>query len=325
VARDAEITLNVIYLEGSVRALHLGALSLAHYSPFRLRLVSNGCSEEEERLLASLCDAHPKLSFLRLPVEALVAPGERAPVPHGTALDHLQEIESSPFFGFVDSDVFAVGEFALDVDFEGASLFSALPVTTAWTRRHERFQREKNAVGSSYLAIYRNDLLSELRREMQWGFEICKWKRLPEAVSQRFGREGKQRKKYDTGKILNTWLALEGRPVAWVDDRNLRHLGGYSHPTPAVPAPSAAAQLPRYVVEKLKRHANDYRRGSVFLERKRFYRTACAEHFARVFDALEQGEPLPTPPRLRNRYIRRKLRETSEELQKLHALLGPAR
>ena len=318
---ESAITLNVIYLCGTARALSLGALSLAYYSPFHLRLVSNGCSADEERFLARLCSAHPRLSFLRLPVDAIRRDASSVSVPHGLALNHLQALESSPYFGFVDSDIFAVDKFAVDVDFRRPGVFSALPSTTTWTRREEHFQAVKNEFGSSFLSIYRNDVLTKLRREIGLGFEIYRWKRLPERLRTRLERSGNARKKLDTGKLLNVLLALEGHSTVWLDDQNLRHLGGYSHPTPAIPPPRSLPSLPGYLVQKIRRHAKDYRRGGMLLERRRFYRTACAQHFARSLAALDRGEPLPELPRLRDAHVRQKLASTSEELQVLHELL----
>ncbi len=332
---DSRITLNVIYLDGTARALSLGALSLAHYSPFDLRLVSNGCSVGEERFLERLCSAHPRLSFLSLPVEAIRKARKRpeltrAPrtdggspfrVQHSDALDYLQGLESSSFFGFIDSDIFAVDEFAMDLDFNQPGVFTALPVTTAWTRRHERFQASKNQVGSSFISIYRNDVLSKLRYETGLGFATYRWKRMPDPLKSRLESSGRARKEFDTGKLLNTLLALDGHSIVWLDDQNLRHLGGYSHPTPAIAAPESPLKLPGYLLRKVRRHARDYRRGGVLLERKRFYRTACAQHFAKLFAALDRAEPLPALPRLRDAYVREKLERTCKELQQLHDLL----
>ena len=330
-------TLNVLYLRGTARALSLGALSLARYSPFHLRLVSNGCSDEEERFLARLCDAHPKLCFLSLPLEAILDAGngsesdrspsrDGSPAPgaakHSEALNHLQAIEASPFFGFVDSDIFAVGEFGMDFHPGRPAIFTAMPLTTASTRRHERFQAAKNQVGSSFLAIYQNDVLTKMRHETGLGFELYRWKRIPAALQQRLESAGRAREKFDTGKLLNTLLVLEGQSIVWLEDRNLWHLGGYSHPTPPIAAPASPAKLPGYLVRKWRRHVTDYRRAGTLLERKRFYRAACAQHFRQLFEALDRGEPPPDIPRLRDAYVRQKLERTCEDLQKLHDQLG---
>jgi len=318
---DSPITLHVVYVKGTTQALSLGALSLARFTQFRLRLVSNGCTEAEEAFLEGLCESNSRLSFLRLPREAQRKRRNGAFAPraeHCDAIAYLYRTERSPFFGFVDSDIFAVGAMSPAVPPDAGELISAMPLTAAWSRRHERHLAAKNAVGSSFLAVYHGATLRRLMERSGVGFERYVWEKVPDEIKSRLRRAGYARRKFDTGKLLNTLLALEGGAVRWVDDANLRHLGGFSHPAAPVPSPRSWGELPGFVASKLRRHVQDYRRVGFLREGNRANRNACAEYFAALLASLDAGGAPPPPPRVRNGYVRAKLIRMGEELRRLH-------
>jgi hypothetical protein len=317
------VTLNVIYVEGTARPLSLGALSLLRHTSFRLRLVSNGCSPAEDAHLKSLCASEPRLEFVRLPAEARQRRGPAAGrVQHCDAIDHLQRAERSPWFGFVDSDVFAVGPVAGPVAPGRGELLSAFPPTAAWPRAHERRLRKRNAVGSSFFAVYDNAALDELRERTGVGFERYRWQSVPEDLRRLLGAAGHACPKFDTGKLLNTLLALDGATVRWLDDANLRHLGGFSHPVAPVPPPATLREWPAFVARKLRRHLRDYRRAGILREKNRVCRNACAGYFGALLAALDAGDTPPPPPDPGDRYVRDKMLRMGEDLVALHALVS---
>ena len=86
------MTFQVLFVPGAVRDLRVFLPSLAAWSRgCRFRLISNGCTPEEDRLLQQAARLSPCFEFFRLP-------GRRA-WEHGDALSFLQQRET--LFGSV--------------------------------------------------------------------------------------------------------------------------------------------------------------------------------------------------------------------------------
>ena len=104
----SELRINIVYIPGTVPYLSCFPFSLVEWSDkCRFRLVSNGCSAYEENILSRMAYSDERLEFLSLQSERVLS--------HGEALTILQRQEKARYFTFLDSDVFATGEFLSDL------------------------------------------------------------------------------------------------------------------------------------------------------------------------------------------------------------------
>ena len=210
------IQFNVIFVPGTVRRLAPFILSLLDSNEHcRFRLVSNACHESEDQVLHDLAKTDRRLSFVRI--------GHRVPLSHGVALTLLQHRETSPVFAFMDSDIFATGDFLEELDWspsQSAARFSCPPVWSnpqleklpeqfgvlsgTYNRLHDDF-----CVGSSYFAVYDNEVLTQCIQQTGINFEYSRWTQLPWRLRLELRRAGKEMLIYDTGKLLNILLQLK--------------------------------------------------------------------------------------------------------------------
>jgi len=230
------IQFKIIFVPGTVRRLAPFVLSLLDASiDCRFCLVSNGCRPEEDRILADLAKTDPRLTFQRV--------GQGIPLSHGVALSQLQRQEKSPIFAFMDSDIFATGDFVQEFDWspsQSIARFSCPPVWSSheleklpkqfgvlsgtYNRLHDDF-----CVGSSYFAVYDNDRLTQFVRRTGIDFEYALWTRLPRRIRRQLKQAGKQMLIYDTGKLLNILLQLDtGANLDFRKLTTLEHIGAVS-------------------------------------------------------------------------------------------------
>lgn len=231
----SEVNFNILFVPGAVRQLLPFTSSLLQHSDdCRFRLVSNGCTAEEDVALKHLAESSPRFDFYRLPWTDVR--------PHGEALNKVHGLENSDFFAFLDSDILATGPFLADFEARltrGAALFSCPPV---WSLPGDRrlpdgFRRLPGAchelhdgftVGTTYFAIYDNRILSECMSRTGIRFDQYQWNELPESTQSEFQSHGLERDRYDTGKVLNMLLALHSGDLHYVDSPHLNHIGGMS-------------------------------------------------------------------------------------------------
>ncbi len=120
---NMKLTVNIVYTPGTVSMLSFMVHSLLYWSDCSFRLVSNACLPPERRYLQSLCKVNPRLEFWTLPAKKVW--------PHSQALIYLHALTSGSMFGFMDSDIFATGEFlpGLTTGFAShAAVFTGAPV-----------------------------------------------------------------------------------------------------------------------------------------------------------------------------------------------------
>ena len=155
-------TFNIIFTPGTVARLVPFALSFLQSPEARVRLVANGCSAEEAKLMRAVAGREERLSHHVLPFDRTA--------DHGAALNELFERFPEPQFAFADSDVIASGDFMASLGpFEPgqAGVFAAPKVwmTDAERlgdgcrapRQPEQVLPDGSYVGNSYFAIYDRD------------------------------------------------------------------------------------------------------------------------------------------------------------------------
>jgi len=291
------ITLNVIYTPDTVAPFSRFALTLLRWSDCRVQLVANGCTAAEQAQLQALAQGNPRLAFLPLAAEQ--------PLIHGEALNRLHDLCDEPIFGFVDSDIFAVGPFMPD-DLS-ASLTCFLPMAAFWSQKEEARQHHRHRVGCTYFALYDNQVLRQLRGRWGVGFDKVRWEGLSRTQQALLQALDYVQSRYDTGKLLNAVLVSEGKEIAFADVTNLRHLGGASR--------AVALQKRRFSWRRWLKRLFDKWRG---LRSNRQAKQQTNAYFADLIDALAQGHPLPDlPPG--DPYVRRKIAGVTAEIVQLYA------
>ncbi|CAN5623028.1 hypothetical protein BH10CHL1_BH10CHL1_41590 [soil metagenome] len=228
------LTFNIIYTAGTVQYLTFFVFSLLRCSDCSFRLVTNGCSLAEEQSLQQFCRKNDRLTFYRLPTEQLM--------PHGRALNHLQSLNHEDHFCFMDSDIYATGEFLapfLQLSSNYTGLFSCSPV---WCKTTEQILSSRNPImagefnrtetglclGGTYFSIYDNAVLTAFRQSTKIGFERCQWAEIERPYQRRLCALQLKKEIYDTGKLLNLFLQDQGHQLATLETDRLIHLGGAS-------------------------------------------------------------------------------------------------
>lgn len=229
-----KLTLNIVYTPGTIAMLSFMLHSLLAYSDCSFRLVSNACLPPEQRFLQKLAAGHPRLEFWALPAKRMW--------PHGQVLNYLHALNRDDHFAFLDSDIFATGEFLPELTAYLSShnaVFTGAPV---WSRSADQvfpqnfqmlsgpYNRTKTGahIGGTYFAIYDNHMLSDLLSTGGVGFDEYRWEEIPDIWRMPLTSIGLNKQSYDTGKLVNALLIAQGHNLRYVDTPNLIHLGGTS-------------------------------------------------------------------------------------------------
>jgi hypothetical protein len=232
---SASLTFHVVFVPGTVQDLRIFIPSLAAWGGgCRFRLVSNGCSPAEEQQLQHLAALAPCFEFYRLP--------GRGTWRHGRVLSFLQQRETSRYFAFLDSDIFAAGDFLRDLSARSGpvdALFSCPPV---WIDDQLMtvqpgfklaggpcFQMADGfCIGGSYFAIYDNRLLDDCMKTYGIDLHPYSWNEIPRALRERLEASGRKLMVYDTTKLVNILMNLDGHSCQHVTTPHLFHVGGVS-------------------------------------------------------------------------------------------------
>ncbi len=231
-----DLRFHVIFTPGTVAQLRPFVLSLvARSASVRVHLVANGCRPPEVALLERLAGEHPRLAASRFPAKQMAE--------HGTALDALLEHESSEWFAFLDSDVFAVGDFVAELrgDIEaGRAVFAGVPI---WATAADQVAPDDARVlagpqnrtaggvclGTSYFAVYPRRRLQQAMGEFGVTFEkILSREDVPPAAREVLAGTGIAAEHFETGKLLNILLDRSGQAMCVRDLASIRHVGGLS-------------------------------------------------------------------------------------------------
>lgn len=225
---------NIVYTAGTAKFLSFFVWSLLKHSDCTFRLVSNGCLPIEQRFLQRLCHREPRLEYWAIPT--------RRTLPHGQALNYLQALNRSDYFCFIDSDIFATDDFICDLRpllTAHTGVFSGTPIwvksceevmPTAFRHLTGVFNRSDRGLclGSTYVALYDNHVLTQLMQFAGIGFEEYRWSELSTTVRASLTSLGMEKESYDTGKVLNLLLLAQNATLTHVTSPALCHIGGTS-------------------------------------------------------------------------------------------------
>ena len=328
------LTFHIIYTPGTVSDLLPFVDTLLAHSRQRFCLVSNGCDAGERDLLARRCEQTARLSWLSLP--------GRHRLSHAAALNHLFRTTADSLFCFMDSDIFATGDFMLDLQphlANASALFSAWPITITETEQilprdcpmimgYHRISAEGWPLGGSYFCVYRRESVMDAMRDFPAAFERGYWDELPERVKTLIRAGGQQRLFFDTGRVLNQVIQGRVGGITSVTTSHLTHLGSYSVHTRTRQVEDKARQsrhlpLPRAIRSRLSRWRARFRS----LSRKRRYRTwvdgqvaadatgktiyerriVVEPYFVKLLHSLATGAALPAAPSVEDAGVGRNL------------------
>lgn len=295
-----DLTFHIIFTPGTVKYLRLFTLSLLKWLDCSFRLVPNGCSQEETEMLRRFVERHARLELLALPWKEIQK--------HSKVLIYLQQQEQSEFFGFLDSDIFATGNFlqeASEALQHADAFFSGLPFWQdaeeySWKRNmteisgHHTRTQEGRVLGATYCAIYRNALLADLATSTNIALRAYRWKKIAPAYRARLRKVGLKTRFYDTAKLSNIFLQEQGAKLCYQDLPSLHHIGGFSANT----ASTRHRKLSRNrVLKDIKRplsnmrdwlfHREYLRQWDADMERIALYK----QHFSHLLvNLIERGE-----------------------------------
>lgn len=232
--RSENLTFNIIFVPGTVRSLQFFTRSVIRYASCRFRLISNACSDAENALLHEIAEQSESVEFYDL--------GLSQPMRHGLLLDHLQRREQSGVFAFMDSDIYATGDFVPFITDEIAiaqALFSCPPVWcneamqvaldggTQLKGYHNRLYNG-SVIGSTYFSVYDNTVLGALIEETNVSFEAASWGDVSPQIQADLLQQNLKYQHYDTGKLVNLLLLTRKCELRTISIDNLNHVGGCS-------------------------------------------------------------------------------------------------
>ncbi|GIK72617.1 MAG: hypothetical protein BroJett021_16050 [Chloroflexota bacterium] len=326
------LTFHIVYVPGSVDYLLPFVDSLLHWSPYAFRLVSNGCSPAEQRLMRGYCRSDSRLEYLALPTVE--------PLYHTHVLNYLQAICREDAFCFIDSDIFACGPFLENLEslrLEYAGVFAGAPFwllpedqvvpthVNIATGEHS-YTHVGLPLGTSFFAVYDNRLLTDFIRSTGLGFQICDWVNLPPWLQIWCAERGMAGYWFDTGKALNLGLQAHGCNLVVLDSPNLFHLGGISfiakrryfdmQKSRALLLGGLYYRARELYISLRRRMRNDpvFRSARLpFLRRRRRY----GPYFADLLEAEMNGRQPPPLPAEEHPLIRRQAQFATEEIPRL--------
>jgi len=331
---------NIIYTPGTVKYLSFFIWSLLKWSDCSFHLVSNGCHPAEQRYLQNLCAQDKRLEYRAMPT--------KTSLPHGQVLNYLQAINQLDYFCFIDSDIFATGDFLTEIMLQlknYAGTFSGMPI---WVKQEEEtlphdfrhmvgtFNRtdKGDCIGSTYVALYDNRALTEIMQSTGISFEEYHWHEIPREIQEKLSNLGLQKDSYDTAKVINLLLLAQGSKLRNLELPNLCHIGGtsfqvhYDNQTlglkrrllnqlmrTKLAAPLEAIQQRRTTASYQKRYqASPEAELHLNRQQRSQQRNPVRQYLLLLLNALFQGATLPPLPSTGDQEIDNRLSTTKEQL-----------
>jgi hypothetical protein len=286
---DAAPVFNIVVTGQSFWHLRFFVCSLLHNCDAGFRFVANGCAPETFALMDDYAAVHPDrvLDVVDVSAESIIA--------HGVALDRVRGVhDDGELFCFVDPDIKATRPFLSQFLQLLGSHSAVTSGKQVWIDDHvvpdthrgvgldgrHFFHPSGFVYGCPHFAMYRRAALEETCARWRVGFGSA-GPELSDAAKARLTAEGHFYKVYDTGKVVNILLQLDGKRVCHVDPDDIIHIGGMSHflspPDPG--AKSGEVETPSWA---------------------RYYlmepRLATTRFTAALLRSLVEGRPPPPPP-----------------------------
>ena len=304
------ISFHVIYMPGTVERLAPFAFTLLDAENTRFVLVDNVCGANERACLERVAHSEPRFDYLRLP-------GER-PMTHGDAIGHLLSRSRDRWFGILDSDVLASGDFMTDLvphlD-DCAGVFSAPAVwrlpALAQTPDHAPFLggssdtlRDGTPIGLTHTGIYDRALLQTAIDALPHGLRKGSWSDLiPTSMRRELKRRNWHYRRFGTARVVHLRLLLDGHRLKNIPSSHLHHIGGLSHRHDQLEVPFGT-RLRRFTdrmthgpnpswLNLLSNVPHLLENLSPLEREQQVVRQTVTDAITRLLDALATGEPAP--------------------------------
>ena len=139
-------------------------------------------------------------------------------------------------------------------------------------------------MGTTFFAIYNNRVVSEIRRATGIGFTKYRWEAIPPTYQAQIEALGLRHALYDTAKLFNLVLHLDGYALHYQPCAALRHIEAVSRFT---------AMQPASRWRRFRSFAGRWRRALLGQAIKLTYDEALP-HLSQVLHALADGQTVPT-------------------------------
>ena len=285
-ARDRDLVFNIVWTGSVFPYLKHFVVSQIRHSEARFRFVANGCPPDQVDLMRQFAASHADRV-----VEVFVSSWSMD--RHGDALDSvLEQRDDGEHFCFVDPDILAEGPFlpefveALEGGCAGVTSGKGIwnddptvPPGHPGVPGECFYSQEGYLFGSPHFAMYRSDALRETVK--RWGvrFGSAGNDLTPEARAA-LTAAGHDYWIYDTGKVVNIFLQVDGHRLCHFEHPALLHVGGMSH---YLSPPEAGGELLAAKEEPDQRWPWPTSRLEV------------ARHTAGMLRSLCDGDPAPPP------------------------------
>ena len=287
---EHDVVFNIVWTGSVFRYLRYFVASQMAHSGARFRFVNNGCDPAARDAIGRFAASQPDrvVEVLDVSTESM----ER----HGDVLDAVRrQRDDGPLFALIDADILARGPFLepflTALSAEGTSAISSgrgiwcesdvVPVGHPGVNG-EYFRSPTGFLfGSPHFAIYERAALDATVERWKIGFGSGGAALRPQA-KQRLLDAGLEYLLYDTGKLVNIFLQLDGGGLVHFEHPELMHVGGVSHylsPTGYIRGSDGEHEVPNWS------RWNGMEA-----------RFAVAEFTAEVIRALDRGEEPPMPP-----------------------------
>jgi hypothetical protein len=232
---ERSLVFNVVWTGSVFDYLRLFVASQIDRSSARFRFVANGCPADQIKAMEAFASAHPDRV-----VEVLDVSEEM--VAHGVALDRVRaQRDDGLHFCLIDPDIKANGSFveALTSLMAGPTVAvtsgkevwsddNLVPPGHKGVAGEHFFGQDGFVFGSPHLAIYQRDVLDETCARWGIGMQSAGPDLSPSARAA-LQERGHDFVIWDTAKIVNVFLQVDGGAVAHRDLDELVHIGGLSH------------------------------------------------------------------------------------------------
>lgn len=250
---EADLVFNIVWTGTTFGTLHPFATSLLDQSQARFRFVANACPADEVNAMRRYADGAGDRV-----VEVFEVSSEDM-LRHGTALDRvLDERDDGEHFCFIDPDILARGPWVPTL----AATLTEHSATTSgrelWSDHNVRpadhpgvngeyfFDVDGFTFGSPHLAAYQRDVILATRQRWHVGFGAT-GNDLTAETRRHLDEAGRGYWVYDTAKVMNILLQLDGHSLVHQENDQILHIGGVAHYlAPPSTAPAAAARTPRW-------------------------------------------------------------------------------
>lgn len=228
------LVFNIVFTKNTFYYFRYLTRTFLQNSSVQVRIVLNGCSEPEQAEAINFVAEYEGRVFLA------IASNDKI-LPHHDSINMmLAEDEKSEYFCFADSDIFARDSFMHFFSGIKGSPGMICSGDTIWTEDNVvvgknielwgRFYYDQQGwtFGSSYFCIYNRMILNEIMEKYSVDFRRYAKEAIPKQALERVLDAGHDYSWYDTGKVLNILMVLEGYPIKHVPNCNLVHVGGMS-------------------------------------------------------------------------------------------------